>query len=82
MKEAKQVNLTVRLVEEHAVQRYQRATYKTTRGRLTDLWDQLEQKTIKTSEFLREIGNMYTVPIPEADEEPIDSDSDDEWNVW
>lgn len=76
MKEAKHVNLTVRLVDEHAVQRYQRATYKMSQGRLSELWDQLEAKTVKTSDFLREIGTIYAVPVPEPNEEPVDSDSD------
>ena len=77
MKEAKTVNMTVRLVEEQAVQRYQRLTYKRSQGQLSTLWDQLEAKTLKTSDFMREVGNLYSVPVHDPNEEPVDSDSEE-----
>jgi hypothetical protein len=49
MKEARSVGVTVRLVEEHSLRRYQRVTFKKSQGRLAELWDKYEAKTIKTS---------------------------------
>ena len=67
----------VRLVEEQTVARYQGTTYKRSQGRLSTLREQSEAKTIRTSDFLRAVGNIYAVavPNPEPDQE-ADSDSD------
>jgi hypothetical protein len=41
----------VRLVEEQSLRRYQRVTFKKSQGRLAELWDKYEAKTIKTSVY-------------------------------
>jgi hypothetical protein len=65
MKEARSVGVTVRLVEEHSLRRYQRVTFKKSQGRLAELWDKYEAKTIKTSDFLRSVSNIYaTAAVP------------------
>ena len=76
-KEANTVMITHQLVSEQQLSRYQRDTYKKLQGRLTTLWQQYDDKTIKTSDFLKSIGNMYApaVPVPETDQ-VSDSDSD------
>jgi hypothetical protein len=58
MKEARSVGVTVRLVEEQSLCRYQRVTFKKSQGRLAELWDKYEAKTIMTSDFLRSVGNI------------------------
>jgi hypothetical protein len=63
MKEARSVGVTVRLVEEQSLRRYQRVTFKKFRGRLAELWDKYEAKTIKTSDFLS-VGNIYATAVP------------------
>jgi hypothetical protein len=70
-----EVSIQVRLVEEQTLARYQRTTYKTSQGRLSTLWEQYEAKTIHTSNFLRAVGNIYAVAVPEPDQEAA-SDSD------
>jgi hypothetical protein len=52
MKEARSIGVTVRLVEEQSLCRYQRVTFKKSQGRLAELWDKYEAKTIMTSDFL------------------------------
>jgi ligand-binding SRPBCC domain-containing protein len=37
---------------------YHRQTYRKAQGRLTTLWDRYEEKTLSTSEFLGEVGNL------------------------
>jgi hypothetical protein len=59
MKEARSVGVTVRLVEEQSLCRYQRVTFKKSQGRLAELWDKYEAKTIMTSDFLRSVGNIF-----------------------
>ena len=56
-KEANTVSIQVRLVEEQTLARYQSTTCKTSQGRLFTLWEQYEAKTIRTSDFLRAVGN-------------------------
>ena len=53
------MDIQIRLVDEQAVSRQQRRTYKNLKGKLEELWDKYEQKRLKTSEFLREVGYMY-----------------------
>jgi hypothetical protein len=55
-KEAKTVNIIYRLVGEQQLTRYQRDTYKKMQCRLESLWDQYDNKTIRTSDFLRAVG--------------------------
>lgn len=76
-KEANTVSIQARLVEEQTLARYQRTTYKTSQGRLSTLWEQYEAKTMRTSDFLRAVGNIYAVAVqnPEPDQE-ADPDSD------
>jgi hypothetical protein len=57
------VGVTVRLVEEQSLRRYQRVTIKKSQGRLAELWDKYEAKTIKTSDFLRSVGNIYATAV-------------------
>ena len=57
--EANTVGLTLHLVDEQQLTRYQRQTYRKAQGRLTTLWDCYEEKTLHTSEFLREVGNLF-----------------------
>jgi hypothetical protein len=70
MKESRSVGLTVRLVEEQSLRRYQRVTYmyKKSQGRLTELWDQYEAKNLKTSDFLRSVGNIYAPTVPTSED--------------
>ena len=75
-KEADSVSLTVRLVEEQSLARFQRQTYKSA-ARLVTLMDRLDDKTLKTSDFLREVGSMYAQSVPNpADLPESDSDTD------
>jgi hypothetical protein len=39
-------------------------TFKKSQGRLAELWDKYEAKTIKTSDFLRSVGNIYATAVP------------------
>ena len=70
MKESRSVGLTVRLVEEQLLRRYQRVTYmyKKSQGRLTELWDQYEGKTLMTSNFLRSVGNIYATLVSTSED--------------
>lgn len=79
LKEAKTVSLLVRMIEEQVLQRFQRNTYKRSVGRLTTLSDRYEEKTIHTSDFLREVGNIYTQPVPDHVESDSDSDKECVW---
>ncbi|CAC5370087.1 unnamed protein product [Mytilus coruscus] len=57
--EAKTVSITQQLQSEQQLSRYQRDTYKQLQGRLTSLWDQYEEDSIRTSDFLRSVGHLY-----------------------
>lgn len=58
-KEANTVDIQMRQVEEQALVRHQRTTYKKLQGRISELWQKYDEKQVKTSEFLREIGHLY-----------------------
>ena len=73
MKEARSVGVTVRLVEEQSLRRYQRVIFKKSRGRLAELWDKYEAKTIKTSDFLRSVGNIYATAVPTSQDSVSES---------
>ncbi|CAG2238865.1 unnamed protein product [Mytilus edulis] len=45
-------------------------------GRLTSLWDQYEEDSIRTSDFLRSVGHLYAPPVPQPETLP-ESDSED-----
>ena len=68
MKEVRFVGVTVRLIEEQSLRRYQRVTYKKSQGRLTELWNQYEGKTLKTSDFVRSVGNIYPTAVPTSED--------------
>ena len=72
MKEARSVGVTVRLVEEQSLGRYQRVTFKKSQGRLAELWDKYEAKTIKTSDFLS-VGNIYATAVPTSQDSVSES---------
>jgi len=74
-KEAKTVNITYKLVGEKQLTRYQCDTYNKMQGRLESLWDQYDNKTIRTSYFMRAVGNLYSSASPNRENLP-DSDSD------
>ncbi|VDI72607.1 Hypothetical predicted protein [Mytilus galloprovincialis] len=74
--EAKTVSITQQLVSEQQLSRYQRDTYKQLQGRLTSLWDQYEEDSIRTSDFLRSVGHLYAPPVPQPETLP-ESDSED-----
>ena len=63
-KEANNVSIQVRFVEEQTLARYQRITYKRSQDRVSTLWEQYEAKTIRASNFLRAEGNIYAVAVP------------------
>jgi hypothetical protein len=65
--------ITVRLVEEQSLRRYQRVTFKKSQGRLAELWDKYEAKTIKTSDFLRSVGNIYATAVPTSQDSVSES---------
>jgi hypothetical protein len=73
MKEARSVGVTVRLVEEQSLRRYQRVTFKKSQGRLAELWDKYEAKTITTSDFLRSVGNIYATAVPTSQDSVSES---------
>ena len=73
MKEARSVWVTVRLVEEQSLRRYQRVTFRKSQGRLAELWDKYEAKTIKTSDFLRSVGNIYATIVPTSQDSVSES---------
>ncbi|XP_052102154.1 uncharacterized protein LOC127735816 [Mytilus californianus] len=75
IKEAKTVSRQVRLVDEQSLARWQRTKYQQSQGRLSSLWQQLEDGTITTSFFLRAVGHMYDIPVPDPEPEE-DTDSD------
>ena len=76
-KQANTVSIQVRLVEEQTLARYQRTTYKRSQDRLSILWEQYEAKTIHTSDFLRAVGNIYVVAVPNPEpDQQAGSDSD------
>ena len=58
------VNITYKLVGEQQLTQYQCDTYKKMQGRLESLWDQYDNKTIRTSDFLRAVGNLYSPAAP------------------
>ena len=65
MKEARSVGITVRLVEEQSLRIVDtKGSLKKSQGRLAELWDKYEAKTIKTSDFLRSVGNIYATAVP------------------
>jgi hypothetical protein len=74
-KEAKTVNIIYRLIGEQQLTRYQCDTYKKMQGRMESLWDQYDNKTIRTSDFLRAVGNLYSPAAPNREDLPY-SDSD------
>ncbi|CAC5405620.1 unnamed protein product [Mytilus coruscus] len=76
--EAKTVSITQQLVSEQQLSRYQRDTYKQLQGRLTSLWDQYEEDSIRTPDFLRSVGHLI-VPQPETLPESDSEDSDYEF---
>ncbi|CAC5359897.1 unnamed protein product [Mytilus coruscus] len=61
---------------EQQLSRYQRDTYKQLQGRLTSLWDQYEEDSIRTPDFLRSVGHLYAPPVPQPETLP-ESDSED-----
>ncbi|CAC5419098.1 unnamed protein product [Mytilus coruscus] len=75
IKEAKTVSRQVRLVDEQSLARWQRTKYQRSQGRLSSLWEQLQDGTITTSFFLRAVGHMYDIPVPDPEPEE-DTDSD------
>ncbi|XP_076082107.1 uncharacterized protein LOC143052855 isoform X2 [Mytilus galloprovincialis] len=74
--EAKTVSITQQHVSEQQLSRYQRDTYKQLQGRLTSMWDQYEEDSIRTSDFLRSVGHLYAPPVPQPENLP-ESDSED-----
>ena len=58
-KEATLIDLQLNLVEEQLLLRYRRKTYKFLHEKTTELWDKLEEGTIITPDFLKEIGHLY-----------------------
>lgn len=75
--EARTVSITLQLVSEQSLTRYQRETYKHLQGELTTLWDQYEENNLRTSDFLRSVGNLYAPPVPRPETLP-ESDDDNE----
>jgi hypothetical protein len=75
--EANTVGLTLHLVDEQQLTRYQRQTgiltYRKAQGHLTTLWDRYEEKTLCTSEFLCKVGNLFA---PSVSRTAASSDSD------
>ncbi|CAG2199232.1 unnamed protein product [Mytilus edulis] len=69
IKEAKTVSRQVRLVDEQSLARWQRTKYQRSQGRLSTLWEQLTAGTITTSFFLRAVGHMYDIPVPDPEPE-------------
>ncbi|KAK3085388.1 hypothetical protein FSP39_002601, partial [Pinctada imbricata] len=57
-REAETIDITVQLVNEQQLTRYQRQTHKKTQQKLEDLWDRYEDKQIKTSVFLDAAGRL------------------------
>ena len=60
-KEANLVDVQLILVDEQLLSRCRRKTYRVLHTKITDLWDQLEGKIIKTFDFLRDIGHLYAL---------------------
>jgi plasmid maintenance system killer protein len=58
---------------EQQLTRYQRQIYRKAQGRLTTLQDRYEEKTLRTSEFLLEVGNLFA---PSVSRTAASSDSD------
>jgi len=72
--------MTYRLVSEQQVTRYQRETYRITQQRLTTLWTRYDNDEIRTSDFLKHIGNLYAPSIPAPNPEEVDTDTDSDSN--
>ncbi|KAH3769539.1 hypothetical protein DPMN_170812 [Dreissena polymorpha] len=52
-REAATVDLTIRLVSEHAIARIDRRKYRDVHGKLFDTWDKYEDNEITTTQLLR-----------------------------
>ena len=48
---------------EQQLTRYQRQTYRKAHGSLTTLRDRYEEKTLRTSEFLHDVGNLFALSV-------------------
>jgi hypothetical protein len=66
-KEANQLSVIMRLVDEQQLTRYQRTTYRKIHGALFRLWSEYEEKEITTSLFLRKVGQIIAPAVPRAD---------------
>ncbi|XP_056000778.1 uncharacterized protein LOC130048270 [Ostrea edulis] len=68
MKEANQLSIIMRLVDEQQLTRYQRTTYRRIHGALFELWSEYEENTITTSLFLRKVGQIIAPAVPRPEQ--------------
>lgn len=68
LKEASQLSIIMRLVDEQQLTRYQRVTSRRIHGTLHELWAEYEERTITTSLFLRRVGQVVAPAVPRPDE--------------
>ncbi|KAH3836789.1 hypothetical protein DPMN_110164 [Dreissena polymorpha] len=62
-REAATVDLTIRLVSEHALARVHRRKYKDVHGKLFDTWDKYEGDDITTTQLLRRCSNIAGIML-------------------
>lgn len=68
LKEASQLSIIMRLVDEQQLTRYQRLTHRLIHGTLHELWAEYEERIITTSLFLRRVGQVVAPGVPRPDQ--------------
>ncbi|KAH3816141.1 hypothetical protein DPMN_117650 [Dreissena polymorpha] len=69
-REAATVDLTIRLMSEHALASVHRRKYKDVHGKLFDTWDKYEDDDITTTQRLRRCSNIASL-VPDSTHDPI-----------
>ncbi|KAH3857388.1 hypothetical protein DPMN_099995 [Dreissena polymorpha] len=59
LREAKLVAIQLQLVSEDALTRYRANNYKALDGKILQCWNKYDARDMKTSDFLKIIGNIY-----------------------